>query len=109
MGRAFTILPNKQLPTKPPKKGLMLTLNAINKTFTDFLEEILFSPAQSSLDLSVLFVEFSECDKAAGSVSIIDFPNRIAVSLAEHVYAYQRLEHFTKQFLKLVSSMQCEY
>jgi hypothetical protein len=75
----------------------MLTLHVINKTFTDFLEEILFSPAQSSLDLSVLFVEFSECDKAAGSVPIIDFPNRIAVSLAEHVYAYQRLEHLTKK------------
>jgi hypothetical protein len=90
IGRAFTILPNMQLPTKPKQSLLMLTLNdAINKTFTDFLEDILFSPAQSSLDLSVLFVEFSECDKASGSVPIIDFPNRIAVSLAEHVYAYQ--------------------
>ena len=90
MGRAFTILPNMQLPTKPPQKELMLTLNAINKTFTKFLEDILMSPGSiSSLDLSVLFVEFSECDKAAGSVPIIDFPNRIAVSLAEHVYAYQ--------------------
>jgi hypothetical protein len=90
MGRAFTILPNMQLPTKPPQKELMLTLNAINKTFTKFLEDILMSPGSiSSLDLSVLFVEFSECDKASGSVPIIDFPNRIAVSLAEHVYAYQ--------------------
>jgi hypothetical protein len=89
MDCAFTILPNMQLPTKPKQSLLMLTLNAMNKTFTDFLEDILFSPAQSSLDLSVLFVEFSECDKALGSVPIIDFPNRIAVSLAEHVYAYQ--------------------
>jgi hypothetical protein len=89
MGRAFTILPNMQLPTKPKQSLLMLTLNAINKTFSNSLEEILLSPAQSSLDLSVLFVEFSECDKASGSVPIIDFPNRIAVSLAEHVYAYQ--------------------
>ena len=89
MGRAFTILPNMQLPTKPKQSLLMLTMNAINKTFSNSLEEILLSPAQSSLDLSVLFVEFSECDKASGSVPIIDFPNRIAVSLAEHVYAYQ--------------------
>ena len=90
MGRAFTILPNMQLPTKPKKSSLMLTLNAINKAFTTNLEEILMTPeSSSSLDLSVLFVEFSECDKAAGSVPIIDFPNRIAVSLAEHVYAYQ--------------------
>ena len=90
MGRAFTILPNMQLPTKPPTKGLMLTLNAINKTFTNSLEEKVLTPGSiSSLDLSILFVEFSECDKAAGSVPIIDFPNRIAVSLAEHVYAYQ--------------------
>ena len=42
-----------------------------------------------SLDLSVLFVEFSECDEAKGSHPIIDFPNRIAVFLAGHVYAYQ--------------------
>ena len=48
------------------------------------------SPAQSSLlDMCVLFVEFSECDKASGSVPIIDFPNRIAVSLAGPVFAYQ--------------------
>ncbi len=68
----------------------MLTLNAINKTFTKFLEYILMSPGSiSSLDPSVLFVEFSECDKAAGSVPTVEFPNRIAVSLAEHVYAYQ--------------------
>jgi hypothetical protein len=88
MGRAFTILPNMQLPTKPKKDILILTLNAINKIFTKFLEDILMSPGSiSSLDLSVLFVEFSECDKAAGSVPTIEFPNRIAVSLAEHVYA----------------------
>ncbi len=72
-------------------------MNAINKTFTTSLEDILFSPAQSSLDLSVLSVEFSECDKAAGSVPIIDFPNRIAVSLAEHVYAYQTLGALNKK------------
>ncbi len=57
----------------------MLTLNAINKTFTDFLEDkFLTRDSISPLDLSVLFIEFSECDKAAGSVSF-----------AEHVYAYQ--------------------
>ena len=68
----------------------MLTLNAINKTFTDFLEDkFLTRDSISPLDLSVLFIEFSECDKAAGSVPIIEFPNRIAVSLAEHVYPYQ--------------------
>ena len=91
-GRALTILQNMQLPTKPAaRKGLlMLALNAINKSISDFLEAKLMTPGSiSSLDLSVLFVEFSECDKAAGSVPIIDFPNRIAVSLAEHVYAYQ--------------------
>ena len=65
-------------------------MNAINKSFTDFLESKLMSPGlSSSLDLSVLFVEFSECDKAKGSLPTIDFPNRIVVSLAEHVYAYQ--------------------
>jgi hypothetical protein len=89
MGRTFKILPNMQLPTKSKKGLLMLTLNAINKTFTKFLKDILLSPARSSLDLCILFVELSECNKAAGSVPIIDFPNRIAVSLAEHVYAYQ--------------------
>jgi hypothetical protein len=76
----------------------MLTLNAINKTFTTFLKDILMSPGSiSSLDLSVLFVEFSECDKASGSVPIIDFPNRIAVSLAEHVYAYQTVGALNKK------------
>ena len=91
-GRALTILQNMQLPTKPAaRKGLlMLALNAINKSISDFLEEKLMTPgSNSTLDLSVLFVEFSECDKATGSLRIIDFPNRIAVSLAGQVYAYQ--------------------
>ena len=76
MGRAFTILPNMQLPTKPPQKELMLTLNAINKAFTTNLEEILMTPeSSSSLDLSVLFVEFSQFDKVEGSLPTIEFPN----------------------------------
>ena len=88
----------------------MLALNAINKSISDFLEAKLMTPGSiSSLDLSVLFfVEFSEFDKASGSVPIIDFPNRIAVSLAEHVYAYQTVGALYKRYLKLVSSMQRE-
>ena len=45
-GRALTILQNMQLPTKPAaRKGLlMLALNAINKSISDFLEEKLMTP-----------------------------------------------------------------
>ena len=72
----------------------MNTMNAIDKSFTDFLESKLMSPICTirsilSLDLSVLFGEFSVFDKAKNSLSIIEFQNRIVVSLAGHVCAYQ--------------------
>ena len=109
MGRAFTILQNMQLPTQPKKdRGLLSdTMNAINKSFTDFLESKLWSGSSyTSLDLSVLFVEFSEYDKEKGSLPTIDFPNRIAVSLLDRtclcIIPNGLLEHLTERYLKLV-------
>ena len=65
-------------------------MNAINQSFTDILESKLMCESGSSLDLSVLFVKFSEFDKVEGSLPTIEFPNRIVVSLVSHVYyAYQ--------------------
>ena len=67
----------------------MEIINAINKSFTGILESKLMCESGSSLGLSVLFVEFREFDKVKGSLSTIEFPNRIVVSLASNVYAYQ--------------------
>ena len=106
MGRAFTILSNMQLPTKPKKSLLMHTLNAINKAFTTSLEEILLSPAQSSLDLSVLFVECAI--KQQVHFESLIFQTESQYPWQDMFMHTKRLEHFTRTYLKLVSSMQCE-
>ena len=111
-GRALTILQNMQLPRKPPaRKGLlMLALNAINKSISDFLEEKLMTPgSNSTLDLYRYYL--------LNSVSAIKHQIHFEslIFQTESQYPWQdkfmhtkRLEHFTRTYLKLVSSMQCE-
>jgi len=94
------IIPLNTETTK--QMGIARYQKVVLPTLREVVEKVLTRGSISSLDLSVLFVEFSECDKAKGSHPIIDFPNRI---MFMHT---KRLEHLTKRFLKLVSSMQCE-
>jgi hypothetical protein len=103
--RDFTILNGFELPYIGPGKyekevegGAVI---AINKLFSEILDQKISSSAEAQVDLSLLLVDFKDFDRSKGMPCVIDFPNRIAVSLEKYsrdIYAYQTVGGLYKKY-----------
>jgi hypothetical protein len=103
--RDFTILNGFELPYIGPGKyekevegGAVI---AINKLFSEILDQKISSSAEAQVDLSLLLVDFKDFDRSKGMPCVIDFPNRVAVSLEKYsrdIYAYQTVGGLYKKY-----------
>jgi hypothetical protein len=103
--RDFTFLNGFELtyigPGKYQKEVEKEAVNAMNKAFSNFLDQKILSTAEVKVDLSLLLVDFKEFDGSKGTPCVSDFPNRIVVSLEKYprdIYAYQTVGGLYKKF-----------
>ena len=103
--RDFTFLNGFELPYIVPgkysKEVEKDAVNAMNKAFSQFLDQKISSTAEVKVDLSLLLVDFKDFDRSKGTPCVPDFPNRIVVSLEKYprdIYAYQTVGGLYKKF-----------
>ena len=103
--RDFTFLNGFELPYIGPgkysKEVEKNAVNAMNKAFSQFLDQKISSTAEVKVDLSLLLVDFKDFDRSKGTPCVPDFPNRIVVSLEKYprdIYAYQTVGGLYKKF-----------
>jgi hypothetical protein len=109
--RDFTFLNGFELPYIGPgkysKEFERDAVNAMNKAFSQFLDQKISSTAEVKVDLSLLLVDFKDFDRSKGTPCVSDFPNRIVVSLEKYprdIYAYQTVGGLYKNSIPTATS-----